>query len=322
MGMGGHIGTGVALRLDTDPRVQMLGIDMEPPRRRIKRAVFHRVASGDLSRRKRLLVDFDPEVIVHAGIYEPHARSNPRDAEVRTRAASRSVVGAAPDCPSLRKLVLRSGTDVYGRRRGGSGPICEDALIRPTSRFGRILADAEASAEQLLECRPDVQLTVLRFAPIVGPYIPSPLGRYLRLPVVPVAALSEGPLQLCHIHDAHTAFALAVRSDAQGAYNISGNGTIKGSQAARIGKRVFLPVFGPGWKLARAATALLGAPLPEHSAEALTRGQIVDNSAAGRDLGFVATFSTRECIKDLYNWAAVVRLGVDHNSCNGVDSVT
>ncbi len=306
VGMGGHIGTGVARLLDAEPN-RMLGIDMEPPRRRIARAQFHRVAPHDVAERRRLLVGFDPEVIVHAGVYEPHARSNPFAAETRSRDASRSLLEAAPDCGSLRQVVLRSSTDVYGRRRGGPSLIDETAPLRPTSRFGRIAAEAEAAAQTLAGSGTEPTVCVLRFAPIVGPYIPSPLGRYLRLPMVPVGMPFEGPLQLCHIDDAHRAFAAAVSSGAGGAFNIAGAGAVSGSEAARIGRRVPLPVWGPGWLVSRALTALAGAPLPEHCAEALTRGQTVDVGKARRGLGFTAARSTRDCVEDLYRWAAVVR---------------
>ena len=315
VGMGGDIGTGVALRFNNGRETSMLGIDMEPPRRRIRRAIFHRVDPTDVEERTRLLVNFDPEVIIHAGIYEPHSRSNPHDAEIRTRAATRSVFGAARGCPSLRQIVMRSSTDVYGRSDTGLRPLAGLGTdLKPHSRFGRMMADAEGVAADFSERRPDIAVTALRFAPIVGPYIPSPLGRYLRLPFVPTGPLFfEGKLQLVHIDDVHEAFAAAVRACSSGAFNIAGEGTIRGSEAARIGRRPFVPTWGPGWLIARAATAMLGAPIPEHSIESLTHGRSVSTEATERDLDFVASHSTRDCIEDLYNWESVVRLEVDRS---------
>lgn len=315
VGMGGDIGTGVALRFNNGRETSMLGIDMEPPRRRIRRAIFHRVDPTDVEERTRLLVNFDPEVIIHAGIYEPHSRSNPHDAEIRTRAATRSVFGAARGCPSLRQIVMRSSTDVYGRSDTGLRPLAGLGTdLKPHSRFGRMMADAEGVAADFSERRPDIAVTALRFAPIVGPYIPSPLGRYLRLPFVPTGPLFfEGKLQLVHIDDVHEAFAAAVRACISGAFNIAGEGTIRGSEAARIGRRPFVPTWGPGWLIARAATAMLGAPIPEHSIESLTHGRLVSTEATERDLDFVASHSTRDCIEDLYNWESVVRLEVDRS---------
>ncbi len=315
VGMGGDIGTGVALRFDKDRETSMLGLDMEPPRRRIRRAIFHRVDPTDVEERTRVLVDFDPEVIIHAGIYEPHSRSNPHDAEIRTRAATRSVFRAALDCPDLRQIVMRSSTDIYGRRdTWGQTPVPQGTGHEPHSRFGRMMVDAEGAAADFNEQRPDVAVTLLRFAPIVGPYIPSPLGRYLRLPVVPTGPLfMEGDLQLVHIDDVHDAFAAAVRAGVAGAFNIAGAGTVTGSEAVRMGRRPFIPTWGPGWYVARAATALMGAPIPEHSIESLCHGKAVSTDDAERDLDFVASRSTSDCIEDLYNWESVVRLEVDRS---------
>ncbi len=307
-GMGGDIGTGVALRLDHDPSVHLMGIDMEPPRRRlVHKPEFHRVPPEDVETRVDLIRDFDPEVIVHLGIYEPHSRSNPGDATARTRAVTRSVFEAAPDCASLRKIVMRSGIEVYGRGRGSPLRPREDTPCSPTTRFGRSLLEAESVARAFAEPA-GVDLTILRFAPIIGPYIPSPLGRFLRLPVVPFAAPIDGPIQLIHIDDVHDAIVAAVRHDGSGVFNVVGDGAVTGSQAARIGRRLVFPVMGPGWMLARAITAALGSPLPEHALEAMRRGQTADGSQVQAELGFTPARSTRECVTDLYEWASIVRL--------------
>lgn len=313
VGMGGDIGTGIALRLDRDVDNSLLGIDMEPPRRRVRNVTFHRVEPEDVERRTSLLVEFDPQVLIHAGIYEPHSRSNPAAAQRRTRATTESVFAAAVAAPSLEHVVMRSSIDVYGRHRPMADPVTEDAPLEPTSRFGRIVADAEGVAGEFAHAT-DVPVTILRFAPIVGPYIPSPLGRYLRLPVVPVGIPFEGPVQLIHIDDVHDAFAAAVRARRGGAFNIVGDGTITGSAAARLGRRMIVPVWGPGWLIARSITAVLGSPLPEHGVEALHRGATADGENARAALDFGPRRSTRECVEDLYRWESVVRLPVDRDA--------
>src|SRR5699024_4463719 len=73
-GMGGELGTRIANLLEADPRIEALrGLDSYPPRRRITRVDFHRIEPDDRRRIHRLVVDFDPEVIMHFGVYEPHA---------------------------------------------------------------------------------------------------------------------------------------------------------------------------------------------------------------------------------------------------------
>jgi len=306
-GMGGAIGTGIAHKLERDPDNVIVGVDMVPPRRHLRSSEFHLVRPGDVSTRTRLIRGFDPEVIIHMGVYEPHARSNPVDSTSRTRAVTRSVFHAALDCGSLRHVVVRSGIEVYGREHGTALRPDEDAPLCPTTRFGRALAEVEESALAFSALR-EIPVTILRFAPIVGPYIPSPLGRFLRLPVVPVAAPVDSPIQLIHIDDVHDATVAAVRARVGGAFNIVGDGAVTGSQAARLGGRMVLPVWGPGWQISRLVTAAMGSPLPEHTAEAMRRGQTADGGRAKRDLDFVPARTTRECVQDLYEWASVIRV--------------
>jgi UDP-glucose 4-epimerase len=309
-GVGGVMGTGVAQLLDRDPGIKMLGIDMDPPRRRLENVDFHRVPPHEFETTEGLIRDFDPEVIVHMGIYEPHSRSNPQDAQFRTRSSTRAVFRAALESPSLRHVVVRSGIEIYGRSRATPLRPDENTVVRPTTRFGRSLAEVEASAGAFAaSC--DVPVTVLRLAPVVGPYIPSPLGRYLRLPIVPFAAPLDGPIQLLHINDAHAAFLAAVRRRIGGVFNIVGEGAVTGSQAARMGGRTILPVWGPMWVLARAVTAALGSPLPEHSLEAMQRGQTADNTRARTVLDFTPEYSTPQCAADIYEWVQIERIQVD-----------
>ena len=312
-GMGGDIGTGVAMRFDREPGNELLGIDIEPPRRRIRNATFHRVAPSDVDRRTELIRDFDPHVIIHFGIYEPHSRSNPTDSVTRTRTATRSVFQAALECESLEHVVVRSGIEVYGRERGTPLRPDEDAELRPTTRYGKSLVEVEDAARAFGVAR-GIPVTLLRFAPIVGPYMASPLGRFLRLPAVPIAVPLDAPIQLVHIDDVHDSVRAAVNARVDGAFNIVGQGAVTGSQAARIGGRLIVPVFGPGWLIARTITAAMGSPLPQHALEAMRRGRTADGSRASRMIDFTPSRSTRDCVEDLYEWASITRLDVERDA--------
>ena len=71
-GMGGELGTRVAQLLETNREVdEIAGLDVDPPRRRLRRAEFHRINPRDRTRSVAFVRAFDPEVVVHLGIYEP-----------------------------------------------------------------------------------------------------------------------------------------------------------------------------------------------------------------------------------------------------------
>lgn len=307
-GMGGELGTRVAALLDAAPFVdEVAGVDREPPRRRLQRARFRLVEPLDRRRMVAAVRDFDPTAVVHCGVYEPNARSSPRAAAARTEAATVAALGAAAQCRSLDRIVVRSGIEVYGRRRGGPTRPDEGAPADPTSPFGRSLAAAEAvAADAARAARCTVAL--VRMAPVVGPHFPSPLGRYLRLPVVPVSAAADPPFSLLHQEDAAAALVAALDRAVDGPVNVVGAGAVTASQAARMGGRAPLPVGGPLWRAARALAEVAGAPVPDHVHELLARGRTADGGRAADLLGEAPLTSTPEVVKALYEWATVTYL--------------
>jgi len=136
----------------------------------------------------------------------------------------------------------------------------------------------------------------------------SPLGRYLRLPVVAVGALADPPFALVHQTDAADALVAAAISGPDGPVNVVGAGAVTPVQAVRLGGRVPLPLLGPQWQLARFGAEVLGAPLPHHVRELLVRGRVADGSSCRSLLGLAPSWSTLDVIRDLYEWAAVVHI--------------
>ena len=81
----------------------------------------------------------------------------------------------------------------------------------PTSGFGKMLAGIELTATTI-GTRIGVAVGALRFAPVIGPHVPSPLGRYLRMPAVPFSALADPPFAVVQEIDVAAAF-VAARAD-------------------------------------------------------------------------------------------------------------
>jgi UDP-glucose 4-epimerase len=308
-GMGGELGTRVANLLEADPRVDaVVGVDRDPPRRRLRRAEFHRIEPRDEAKLAALVHDVDPSVVVHLGIYEPNARADPAAAAAYTAAGSAAVLEAAGRCRALEHVVVRSGIEVYGRHRGTPKQPDEAAPLQPTSPFGRSLFEVEKAAGNAGRAA-GLPVTVLRCAPIVGSHLASPLGRYLRLPVVPISVLANPPFSLLHLEDAAGAVVRAVERGYDGPVNVVAPGTVTPRQAVRLGGRVPLPVACLGWIAVRPAAELLGAPLPDHVHELLTRGRMADSSRAADVLALMPAFTTVDVVKELYEWAEVTTLG-------------
>ncbi len=304
--MGSELGARVASLLENEPWVGSLeGIDADPPRRRLHRAVFHRIVPGQHDRTVDVVTAFNPHVLLHLAVWEPHGRAEPATAARLTDDAATSILGAAAECRALESVVVRSGIEIYGRSRGSVTRPNEHVAPNPTTEWGRGLAEIERTANAIGE-RIGVAVGSLRLASVLGPHVPNPLGRILRMPAVPFSALADPPFAVIHQHDAAEAIVAAARARLNEPLNIVAPGAITMLQSIRRGRRIPIPMFGPEWALARRITHLIGAPLPEHLQEMLHRGRLADNARAREVLGFAPTTSTGDVIDQLYRWPSIV----------------
>lgn len=306
-GVGGELGTQTARLLEAEPWVgEIAGIDADPPRRRLTRTVYHRIPPADHDRIVQTVIEFDPHVLLHVGVWEPHSRAGPNTAAVLTDQAATSILGAAAECPSLENVVLRSGIEVYGRTRGSLTRPDERTPVRPTSRWGRTLAAIERTAASVAD-RVGVTVCQVRLAPVLGPHIPSPLGRLLRMPAVPYDPFTDPPFAVIQNGDAARALVAAARNRLAEPVNVVAPGAVTVRQAVHRGNRLAYPLVGPQWAVARRAYLLAGAPIPNHVTEVLLRGRLADNGRMGELLGFEPEYTTPEVIGHLYGWPSIIR---------------
>jgi len=306
--MGGELASLVATMLEAQPWVdRLLGIDVDPPRRRLRRAEFHRVEPSDRDRIVDLVTRFDPHVLVHVAVWEPDSRASTAKARQLTDAAAVSFLGAAAECRSLESIVVRSGIEIYGRGRGSLTRPDETTPVAPTSEYGRMLERIESRARDV-GARAGVPVCALRHATFLGPHVASPLGRLLRQPVVPFSALADPPFAVVDEADLGRAFVAAAGRRHDGPVNVVARGAITVLQAILRGRRVPLPLVGPEWVVVRRLSHLHGAPIPDHVVELMHRGRLADGAAAGEVLGMGPGSTTAEIIDRLHAWPSIVRV--------------
>jgi UDP-glucose 4-epimerase len=307
-GMGGDLGSRVAAQLETEPWVgELSGLDADPPRRRLQRATFHLVRPHEHERIVDTVTAFDPHVVVHVAVWEPFSRATPSRARQFTDEAATSILGAAAECRSLESIVVRSGIEIYGRAHGAPTRPDESAPIDPTCEYGRMLATLEQTADAIGR-RIGVTVSAIRMGTVLGPHVPSPLGRVLNLPAVPFSVLADPPFAVVEDVEVARAFVAAARERLAEPVNVVANGAITVLQAARRGKRIPIPLVGPEWAIAKVICGLLGAPVPDHVVETFHRGRLADNSRMGDLLGFTPATTTVEVVDKLYAWPSVIRV--------------
>jgi UDP-glucose 4-epimerase len=307
-GIGGELGSRVGALLEDQTWVgEIVGIDANPPRRRLRRTVVHVVETQQHDVIAQRIVDANPHVIIHLGVWEPDARLSSHDAQMYTQAFGHAVFEATLQVPALESVVLRSGIEVYGEN--GHSPLVpnEHQLLEPQSLFGHMLLGLEHKVSELAIAR-GTTATLLRLAPVVGPHVPSPLGRMLRLPAVPFNPMSSARFSVIEDGDAAQAFVSAAQHQPHGAVNVVAEGSLSITQAAAVGHRFAIPTIGPGWWAAKSLAKIAGAPVPEHVIELLSHGRLASSESMLHMLNFEPLHSTKEVLTRLYEWPSVIRI--------------
>ncbi len=148
--------------------------------------------------------------------------------------------------------------------------------------------------------RPDVAVTLLRAANVIGPHVVSPLTSYFRLPVVPTVLGYDARLQFLHERDLLGVLRHAVCTDVPGTFNVAGDGILMLSQAMRRLQR-------PTRRRCRASRSasvgslLRSARMADFSPEQLgflTYGRGVDTTRMREELGFEPSMTTEEAFAE------------------------
>ena len=304
IGVGSELGSLVAAFLEQHRDfVDIVGIDVHPPRRRLRRTEFIRVEHGARAELVQRIVAHHPDVLVHMGVWEPHARVSTAEAKIATGNYSDGICEALGRLNDLSRLVIRSGIELYGAEQTVVPD--EHAPVRPTSTYGHMLSDLEVMLHSSAPATATV--TTVRLAPVIGAHVPSPLGRLLRLPIVPVDPFSRATFQVVADDDAARAITFAALHGHHGVVNVVADEPISVLAALRQGRRAAAPVVPRTWRVAKALTKFVGAPMPDHVSELLQHGRLATTSLHHEQ--YRPTHSTPDVLARLYSWPSVVRIG-------------
>jgi UDP-glucose 4-epimerase len=301
-GVSRHLGSRLAAQLAADPSIdRVVGVDTSAPsdddRARLGRTEFVR---ADIRNPliARVIAHARVDSVVHASV-----TATPRRAGGRTSMKETNVIGtmqllaACQKSETVRRLVVRSTTSVYGSSPRDPAVFTEEtpAGAPPRSGYGKDAVEVEDYVRGFSRRRPDITVTVLRFANVIGPTIETPLTRYFALPVVPTEFGYDPRLQLLHEDDGVEVLRRATLDDHPGVFNVAGTGALLLSQAIRRAGRVSLPVPAPA---VRAVGNLVRrAGLVDFSPEQmrfLTFGRVVDTAKLHTRFPYPPRYSTAE----------------------------
>src|SRR5215213_8493061 len=205
--------------------------------------------------------------------------------------------------PFIAKVIRNGDVDtvVYGSSARDPVLFTEDSGARrpPGEGFARDSIDIEGYARGLGRRRPDIAVTILRLANMIGPAMDTALSRYLAGPVVPTVVGHDARLQLLHEQDALGALERATMAGKSGTYNVGAAGIIMMSQAIRRSGRIPLPVPRSAlWALDSLVRATRYTELDREQLNYLSYGRVMDTARMRNDLGYSPKWTTAEAFDD------------------------
>ena len=251
-GVSRYLGSRLAAVLQADPTVErVIGVDTVPPRHdqapALGRTEFVRADIRNPMIAK-VIAEAHVDTVVHMNVI-----ATPLGAGGRTAMKEINVIGtmqllaACQKAPSMRKLVVKSTTAIYGSSPRDPALFTEDVEPRalPKSGYAKDAVEVEGYVRGFGRRRPDVALSLLRFTNFIGPSIETPLTRYFSLPVVPTVFGFDPRIQLCHEDDGVEALRRMTMEDHPGIFNVGGSGVMLLSQAIRRMGRPAVPIPSP-----------------------------------------------------------------------------
>jgi UDP-glucose 4-epimerase len=300
------LGTELLRRLEEDARYsRVLALDIRPPNVAGKKIEFIKL---DLtqptvdSELATILERHKVDTFVHGAFlsHPTHAAEWAHELEdVGTMHVLNACAGVEP-----RRFVMISTTLVYGAHPKNPNFLTEDMELRGhrSTHSGRFVTDkvrAERQVHRFAVEHPNVEVCILRFAPILGPTISNMYTRFFRRPVAPVMMGHDPLMQFVHEHDAAFALHKAMESPAVGPFNIVGKGVLPYTTVLALLGRVPVPM---PQLVARQvskilwATQLVGSP--PSFLDFLLYLCVADGGKAKRELGFAPRLSIKRTILD------------------------
>ena len=301
-GISRDIGRRFARAAASDPSIdRVIGVDVVPPRGDIGDVSFVRadIRSPVIA---KVLAKEDIDTVVHMSVIATPGSAGGRNTMKELNVmGTMQLLAACQKSPTLTSLVVKSTTTMYGASSRDPAMFTEDMGPKrvPGAGFAKDVYEVEGYVRGFARRRPDVTVTTIRAANVIGPHVVSPITSYFRMPVIPTVLGFDPRLQFLHEDDLLAALRHAVNADVAGTFNVAGDGILMLSQAIRRLNRATVPM--PALALGPLASLLKQARVTDFSPEQLsflTFGRGVDTTRMREVLGFEPRHTTASAFAD------------------------
>ncbi|WP_327235140.1 NAD-dependent epimerase/dehydratase family protein [Streptomyces sp. NBC_01317] len=285
---------------------RVIAVDAVPPEHHLGGAEFVR---ADIRQPAiaRVLAEHRVDTVVHMDVTGTPLGTGGRASVKETNViGTMQLLGACQKSPTVKRLVVKSSTSVYGSAPRDPAVFTETTPPKslPSGGFAKDAVEVEGYVRGFARRRPDVAVCVLRFANILGPAADSPLAEYFALPVLPTVFGYDPRLQFVHEDDVIDVLLIAADEPRRGTlnsgtFNVAGEGVLLLSQCSRRLGRPTVPVLLPAVTWVGSALRTVG--MTDFSPEQirlLTHGRVVSTDQMRETLGFEPTYSTAQAFAD------------------------
>jgi UDP-glucose 4-epimerase len=292
-GLGTFWGSRIAQALEQRPEVDLVvGVDTREPRLPLTRTEFVK-ADASYAILQRMVRATQVDTVLHTHLEADSTRvSSRRLHEVNVIGTMNLLAAAAGDGSAVRKVVVKTSTLVYGSNFDDPYFFRETTRRTrpPTTPVERSLIEVDALVRDFAEDHPEVAVTSLRFANVLGDDVTTVFSRMLRMPAVPEVFGYDPRLQFVHEDDVTRALAHATLAETPGTFNVAGPGIITWSEACRAvaRRRLAMPPVFTG-SVALPLRLLRVVDIPPEVLSLLRYGRGVDTNAfvaAGFEYGY------------------------------------
>lgn len=280
-GVSRDLGARYARALAAEGQHLVVGVDVLPPRHDLGAVSFVRADIRNPIIAK-VIASRGVDTVVHMAMVVTAGSAGGRSAMKEINViGTMQLLAACQKAESFRKLVVQSSVSVYGASPRDPAKFTEDMSprVQPRTGFGKDSVEIETYVRGLARRRPDVVVTTLRLANLMGAGVDSHVTRYLSMPVVPRVMGFDARLQFLHPSDAVEALLRVTRSDIPGTFNVAADDIVTLTQALRMMGR---PSIGVPQLVAPSVAGLIRqARLGDFSADqidALTYGRAMDTT--------------------------------------------
>jgi len=293
-GVAGHLAGRLAARLAADTGIErVIGVDSTPPAAGLPARVEFVAADLRSPMVSTLLRSAKVDTVVHAA---PRPSAGHAAVKERNVIGTMQLLAGCQRAGSVRKLVVRSTAEVYDASATSPAVFTEQDVPAGTHKGAhQDMVEVEGYVLGFARRHPEITLTTVRLAELLGSGADSALAHYFALPVVPTVLGFDARVQVLHPRDAVAVLHRATIHDLPGVFNVGGDGVLLLSQAVRRAGRVALPMP----RAAVPAAARLGrTELSPDLARLLSYGRVIDTTQLKTTFGYTPKWSTAQAFDD------------------------